>query len=433
MVTISNEPLVPKADAKILRIARPYGGAVVFEADPQRGLSGFFKRTAEWFERAASENDFLPLSLFADEPKHERELAAFRDEARGWPFTGDVRVSYETPIREPDERHEHLPPPVQGQTYPVAAGIERRAVSSFVLHARANEAIAQSESGLMAITYQERTQFIDVELRHPEIAKVRDAATAVSGVAEDVLDILIANAFLNPPNSYGMFSIEVDAILDVRGLAKKRKALSGGKAYTAGHHQNARELVAKAIIDLEKLWVAGSERKGRRGKLPAKSWQKVLMVDRLYTRIGETLEERSRVSIDELDPKSFEAIDYQLGSWFEPLRAANIAVQAPRRLLELDTRHTGPAKDLGRYLVQRRGELDEQGRLVRPVAAIFTDLLWTPKAAGPAATRLRLERPLETLTKARIISSWGYVDDLRSLPGKEWLAAWMEARIWVRF
>jgi len=428
-VTITNGTSVAKADAKMLRIPRPYGGAVVFEAESKRGLAAFFKRATEWFDRAPSDTESFPLSLFPDEPTHARELAAFQGEAKSWSFTGDVRVSYEAPSKALDE---HLPPPVLGRAYPVHAGIERRAVSSFVIHLRANEAVEQSEHG-MVVTYQERSQFVDVELRHPAIAKVRDAATAISGVAEDVLDVLIANAFQNPANTNGIYSIEIDAILDARGVRKKSKT-DGKKTYTAGHHEQARQDVAKALVELDKLWVAGGDRNAsRRGRRPANAWQRVFKLELLFTAKGGEREQRDRATLDELDPKQYVAIDYSFGVWFDSLRATTASIQAPRRLLELNAKNAGPAKDLGRHLIQRRSEAEHDGRLVRSIGKLFEDLVWRPTPGDPGETRARLERALTKLKGSGIISTWEYVEDVSALPPRRWLDIWMEYSIWVRF
>jgi hypothetical protein len=405
---------------RTVRIPRPYGGEIVLEAPDVPTIGEYLDRTRDWFTKQPEE-----LGLFEETvvDRGTRELSQFSAMVSAeWPAPpASVEMRY-----EPAKRQVSLPPPVVGDDYAAVAGIERRGVSSFVLHAR-TDALYDTERGV-AITHSEETHFAEVEMRplgrqptmvpitSAELAEVRSAAARMSAVVEDVLDILVSNAIENPQDLDGYFELEIDAILDARGLVKKQKGGIGTKTYAAGHHVEAREAVIEAIQKLDSLYVALEPiRFGKRKRL--RDWDRVLNVQRY------TLEEPS---------KRVHSIRYELGTWFE--RWKDDHVLANRRILELDAKREAPAKLLARYFVQRRGEAKRTGRIVRRVRDLFVETATEiDRGKNPQRSRDWLEGTLGTLKKDRIIAEWSYVESIDNLPRYKWLEPWLEYHVAVSF
>jgi hypothetical protein len=405
---------------RTIRIPRPYGGEIVLEAAGVPSVGEYLDRTRSWFTNQPEE-----LGLFAESivDRGTRELSQFSAMVSAeWPPPPvSVEMRY-----EPGKRQQAPPPPVVGDDYAAIAGIERRGVSSFVLRTR-GDALYDTERGV-AITHSEETHFAEVEMRplgraptmvpitSAELAEVRSAAARMSAVVEDVLDILVSNAIENPVDPEGYFELEVDAILDARGLVKKHKGGLGPKMYAAGHHAEAREAVIEAIQKLDSLYVALEPvRFGKRKRL--RDWDRVLNVQRY------TLEEPS---------ERVHSIRYELGTWFE--RWNDDHVLANRRILELDAKREAPAKTLARYFVQRRGEAERKGRIVRRVRDLYAETATEiDRGKNPQRSRDWLESTLRTLKKDRIIADWSYVELVDSLPRYKWLEPWLEYHVAVSF
>ena len=117
---------------RTLKIPRPYGGEIVLTAFAAAGVDVYLGHVRDWFEQQPQE-----LQLFAEAATDTgaRELTRFNLVASSqWeapPATVEVR--YEPPL---SKRPQPLPPPIVGDEYAAIAGIERRGVSTFVLHAR---------------------------------------------------------------------------------------------------------------------------------------------------------------------------------------------------------------------------------------------------------------------------------------------------------
>jgi len=405
---------------RTVRIPRPYGGEIVLEAPDVPMIGEYLDRTRDWFTKQPE-----ALGLFQESAtdRGTRELSQFSAMVSAeWPAPpASVEMRY-----EPGKRQQSLPPPVVGEDYAAVAGIERRGVSSFVLHAR-TDALYDTERGV-AITHREQTHFAEVEMRplgrqptmlpitSAELAEVRSAAARMSTVVEDVLDILVSNAVENPVDPEGYYELEIDAILDARGLVKKQKGGVGAKTYAAGHHAEAREAVIEAIQKLDSLYVALEPmRFGKRKRL--RDWDRVLNVQRY------TLEEPS---------ERVHSIRYELGTWFE--RWKDDHVLANRRILELDAKREAPAKILARYFVQRRGEAQRNGRIVRRVRDLFAETATEiDRGKNPQRSRDWLEGTLQSLKKDQIIADWSYVEPIDNLPRYKWLEPWLEYHVAVHF
>ncbi len=407
---------------RILRIPRPYGGEIVLTAGALSGVDAYLERVRDWFERQPEE-----LQLFTEGATDTgaRELTRFNLVASSqWdapPATVEVR--YEPPLQK---RPQRLPPPIVGDDYPAIAGIERRGVSTFVLHAR-TDALYDTERGV-AVMHREASHIAEVEMRplggggevefmpatSAKLAEVRSAAARMSAVVEDVLDVLVSNAIENTMDAEGYHTLDIDAILEARGLEKKRKGGPGSKTYAAGHHVEARDAVVDAIKKLDTLYVAlAPVRETKRKRL--RDWDRVLNVQRY------TLEEPTN---------RVHSVRYELGTWFA--RWKDDHVLAPRRILELDAKREAPAKTLARYFTQRRRDADERGRIVRRIRNLFLETASEiDRGKNPQRSRDWIEESLETLRRDGIIAAWSYVEDIDLLPRYKWLEPWLEYHVAV--
>lgn len=403
---------------RTVRIPRSYGGEIVLEAADVPEIGEYLDRTRAWFAEQPEE-----LGLFEERPAERatRELARFSEIVSAqWPAPPvSVEMRYEL-----GKRQASLPPPLVGDDYAAIAGIERRGVSSFVLHSR-SDALYDTERGV-AITHREETHLAEVEMRplgrpatmvpitSAELAEVRAAAARMSTVVEDVLDVLVSNSIENPSDAEGYFELEIDAILDARGLAKKQKGGVGSKAYAAGHHAEAREAVIEAVRKLDSLYVALEPvRFAKKKRL--RDWDRVLNVQRF------TLDEAS---------ERVHSIRYELGTWFQ--RWKDDHVLASRRILELDAKREAPAKILARYFTQRRREANSKGKVIRRVRDLFAETATElERGKNPQRVRDWLENALRTLEKDGIITGWSYVEPLSGLPRYKWFETWLEFHVAV--
>jgi len=381
---------------RLLRIARPYGGVIVFEThSPNTGaVDSYFAFVQSWFDTRGTQ-----LSLIDDGQEGLRELADANAAATSaeWPSPpGHVTMRYEAIA--PKQVRPSLPPPIAGDTYPTTPGLERRSVSTYVI-AKAEERYATSTG--LAVRHTEDGIIAEVEMRpasgqltEEALAEIRTVAAQLSAVDDDVLDVLLANAIANGADVDGLHTIEIDAILDTRQRGVRHKT-EGAKTYLAGRRQETRDDAVERLRRLETLYVSIGERK-MRGKT-VREYDRVVGIQRLIT-----------------DPNNQErviAVRYRFGKWFGAWRDGHEV--APRRLLELDGRNGAPTKTLGRYFVQRAQESDEHGRIARRVRDVLTDLRrplhdTTGKNAG--RPRLKFEENLAELEAEGIFAGWGYVE-----------------------
>jgi len=391
-VTSKNGSAPPRS----LRIARPYGGVIVFEthSPTASGVDSYFAFVQSWFDARGTQ-----LSLIDDGQEGLRELADANAAATSaeWPSPpGHVTMRYEAIA--PKQVRPSLPPPIAGDTYPTTPGLERRSVSTYVI-AKAEERYATSTG--LAVRHTEDGIIAEVEMRpasgqltEEALAEIRTVAAQLSAVDDDVLDVLLANAIANGADVDGLHTIEIDAILDTRQRGVRHKT-EGAKTYLAGRRQETRDDAVERLRRLETLYVSIGERK-MRGKT-VREYDRVVGIQRLIT-----------------DPNNQErviAVRYRFGKWFGAWRDGHEF--APRRLLELDGRNGAPTKTLGRYFVQRAQESDEQGRIARRVRDVLTDLRrplhdTTGKNAG--RPRLKFEENLAELEAEGIFAGWGYVE-----------------------
>jgi len=409
---------------RLLRIARPYGGVIVFEThSPNTGaVDSYFAFVKSWFDSRGTQ-----LSLIDDGQEGLRELADANAAATSaeWPSPpGHVTMRYEAIA--PKQVRPSLPPPIAGDTYPTTPGLERRSVSTYVI-AKAEERYATSTG--LAVRHTEDGIIAEVEMRpasgqltEEALAEIRTVAAQLSAVDDDVLDVLLANAIANGADVDGLHTIEIDAILDTRQRGVRHKT-EGAKTYLAGRRQETRDDAVERLRRLETLYVSIGERK-MRGKT-VREYDRVVGIQRLIT-----------------DPNNQErviAVRYRFGKWFGAWRDGHEV--APRRLLELDGRNGAPTKTLGRYFVQRAQESDEHGRIARRVRDVLTDLRrplhdTTGKNAG--RPRLKFEENLAELEAEGIFAGWGYVEagdsknaDAAIGAGYKKADAWLDLTVFV--
>jgi len=407
-----------------LSVARPYGGVIVFEAsttDPN-AVREYFAFVRAWFDARS-----LQLSLIEDGQEGIRELSAANAAASSaeWPPPpGQITMRYEPPslkVTRPT-----LPPPISGNTYPTTPGLERRSVSTYVI-ARPEERYA-TLTGL-AIRHTEGEFAAEVEMRPIDgrlddkaLAEIRAVAAELSAVDDDVLDVLIANAIANGADAEGLYTIEIDGILETRQRGSKTKA-EGAKTYLSGRRQEMRDDAVERLRRLETLYLAIGERK-MRGKA-VREYDRVVGIQRLIT-----------------DPENEErvlAVRYRFGKWFEAWRDGHAL--APRRLLELDGRNGAPVKTIGRYFVQRAREVDARGRIVRQVRDVLTDLrrpLYDTTGKNAGRPRQKFEEYFKALQVENVFATWGYVEaadstdaDLALGSGYNKAAAWLDLHVFV--
>jgi hypothetical protein len=263
----ASRPTLDDASLRTLRIERPYGGAVIFETDSHdaQAVKTYFAFVTSWFAQRGSQ-----LPLIDDGMEGPRELAAANEAANSPEWLtppGQVTMRYEPAM--PRSVRPNLPPPIAGDTYPQTPGIERRSVSTYVI-ARPDERF-ETSTGL-AVRHTEPDGTAQVEMRpvngqltDEAVTEIRNVAAQLSAVDDDVLDVLLANAIAHGHDREGLYTIEIDAILDTRQRGVKHKSESG-KSYLSGRRQETRDETVERLQRLQTLYVSIGERK-MRGKM----------------------------------------------------------------------------------------------------------------------------------------------------------------------
>lgn len=404
---------------RVRRIARDYGGCIVVTVPNLPESEAFCDRVERFFAESAE----LPLFPGDMVAQGERDIAAVIDAARDWPLSFRERqvrlgatIAYQAPRRSP----------VEGETFKSGAGIELRGVSYFIANAQEPRAFTETELGL-SILHEEQTHATEVELQMGDAAltTIKKGLARFSPVTQDVLALLIANAFNNEPDSRGAFVVDVDDILNARGLEKKKT----GK-YEGSHHVEARVSVVQAVKDLSTLFVATDPIRESRRNRRLKDWVSVLQIERLSTLDDAGVDRMA--PMESIDPKKVVAIQYRLGPWFEGLKAFQHA--APRSVLALDGQREGTAKKLGHYFVQRALDVDREGRIVRQLRTVFRETATKMDANNPQRMRDRFENALNKLVQIRALSEWGYTvpNPDAHLPAYKWVEPWLNLYVWVR-
>lgn len=414
----------PAAPLIVVRAHRPHGDVVLSGDDTKNGRR-YLERAQRWFE---TQPEQLDLGLADVDEIRCEEIRRFTTASEAWATEGltplrSFRIRYVAPITTKRGRVT-TPPAIAGKRYSSGVGVERRAVSSFVLRA-ATEGNETSRG--YALTHVEPTYVAEVELRpidEAALANVRAAVSRLSPTVESTFDVLLAHALELAPDHDGNYTLEIDAVLDAQGVQPKR----GRDGYKAGHRPDDRVRTVNDARALDQTFVASTplRHRGRR----ARDWQRVISIQawRLLDVIGDVGE----IDLTAIDPEQVVALRYTFGPWFGPFKSAHeqAKLTVPRRLLELPA--VSPAQTIGRYFFQRAGEADGQGRIFRVVRGLLADLGWKYRPGSPKEVRDRLEGALQKLESERIVASWDYLDDTGDLGRKGWLDRWLGFRLWVR-
>ena len=424
------DPVINKnnddADEIVMQAHRPQGDVVLSGDNSETGRR-YVDRARCWFE---SQPEQLQLGIADIDEVRREEISRFTVTSEAWVTEGftpprSFRIRYVAASGTSTKRGRvTTPPAIAGKRYSSGVGVERRAVSSFVLRA-ATEG-SETTRGY-SLTHVEPTYTAEVELRPVDetaLANVRAAVSRLSPTVESTFDVLLAHALESAPEHDGNYTLEIDAVLDAQGVQPKR----GRDGYKAGHRPDDRVRTVNDARTLDQSFVASApvRYRGRR----ARDWQRVVAIQawRLLDVVGDVGE----IDLTAIDPEQVVALRYTFGPWFGPFKSAHqqAKLTVPRRLLELPA--VSPAQAVGRYFFQRAGEADTQGRVFRVVRELVGDLGWKHRTGSPKELRDRLEGALQKLTSERIIGSWDYLDDTNDLSRKGWLDRWLGFRLWIR-
>ncbi len=411
---------------EIVVYAHRLHGNVVLSGDDDENGRRYIERAQRWFE---TQPEQLALGLAdADEIRRE-EILRFTIASDAWATEGltpprAFRIRYVAPITTTKRGRATTPPAIAGKRYSSGVGVERRAVSSFVLRA----AIEGNETSRgYALTHIEPTHVAEVELRpidETALANVRATVARLSPTVELTFDVLLAHALESAPDHDGNYTLDIDAVLDAQGVQPKR----GRDGYKAGHRPDDRVRTVSDVRTLDQSFVASApvRYRGRR----ARDWQRVVAIQ--AWRLLDVVDDVGEIDLTAIDPEQVVALRYTFGPWFGPFKSAHeqTKLTVPRRLLELPA--VSPAQAVGRYFFQRAAEADSQGRIFRVVRDLVADLGWKPRPGSPKELRDRLEFALKKLESERIIVGWDYLDNPSDLSRKGWLDRWLGFRLWAR-
>jgi len=392
-----------------VRICRPYGIDVVFSVEDQQSA----ERASMWWDEQPQE-----FTLFeGPNGVASQEIVRFKE----WCSEQTIQlhnIRAETLIREAQHRL-----PIVGDSYQATGDAARRGLSSFVL-AQDDERV-DTRTGV-GIRHIEGGLVTEVEMREssraalqpaPNYVAIRQVASELGGLDEDVFDIMISNAEQNGPGPDGLFDLEIDAVIAARGRGSKKKR-EGIKLYSSGVRADSREDVLEALEAFQRIYVATGTGGARKiGDERALDYYQLVTIKRMSM-------------IDRTD--HIASVGYQFGPWYEQGR--DFRVPAPRSLLALDARNGAPAKALGRYFTQRASEADTKCRIIKPVHEVLQMVRRsTEHGKNPQRLRSWLEDNLEKLVRQHVIDRWEYesATAIESLPRYDWVESWLDLRVVV--
>jgi hypothetical protein len=415
--------------AQIVIRARRAHGDVILSARPGPKTRELLEEARRWFEMQPEQLDLLGrnsgVSADAERFASDFDPTAYRE------LVGiALAIQFVDHVESPERSGL---PAIEGEHFPASATLSRRATSGFVTAADGDRVMTTQG---IAYQYLEGGVVAEVELRpededarqqkkapitYVQAESLKAIARGLDGVDEDVLDVLVANAVTNVPNTKGWYVIDVDAVLEARGRGVRRRKIEGGKTYRAGYSDDHRDEVLGAVRALSQLYIAvGEVRKAGRRRL--RSHRPLLIVEEFVR--------------DEARPtRPVVAIAYRFGEGFDGEHMAQVL--APAALLRLNARTEAAEKTLGRYLIQR---VDRRGQVVARIADLLSGVGWRIEAGGNRGRiRPRVEMTLQALVEAGVLRRWVYADDSaggdprrfadEALPARGWIERWLDFRI----
>lgn len=282
------------------------------------------------------------------------------------------------------------------------------------------------------------TGFISVSVRESngEIAVAPDLLTALwqkvnalDDLTSDVLLVCLAHWVARSEGSGVPVQVTADAILDARGIQRKRNPRESGN-WKHGHRQEGRMAVGRALAQLDSLWLeikdvtvipAGKHRKSRRLKVES----------RALAILDKVTEQDSNGNL------VFLAARVMPGKWAEAywelgLRQTGLLAQ---KALEYDPYHQQLEKRLTKYLAfqYRINASRSSGTKDLKVKTLLENISIEPNQERPQRIRDRLERALDCLKADGVVADWDYSrgrqDFEDNLPPKTWLRVWLETTI----
>ena len=246
-------------------------------------------------------------------------------------------------------------------------------------------------------------------------------------LASDVLLVCLAHWSARSEGPRSPVTITVDAILDARGIKRKKNPGEPGN-WQHGHRQEDRLDVARSLAHLESLWLeildvqlipeGKPDKRGRRRKPQrvTSSSRALAILDKAY-------------AVDFEGEAHFLAASVMPGQWAEEYwqRGLKWTGHLARQALSYDPYRQAPEKGLAKYFAFHFA-FDQTGNaktLPRHVETLLEGAAISQDSRNPERTRRRFEKALDRLIKDGIIGAWEYQAGRPALTPKGWLKTWL--------
>lgn len=258
-------------------------------------------------------------------------------------------------------------------------------------------------------------------------AALWDQVSNLDDLTVDVLLVALARWLVEGD---GEVWIDVDTILDDRGIKPMRKTDGRGGWWRAGHRRKDREEVVRAFEQLDRMYLGVFDvevfgLQGNRRKANGMQFESKVIV--ISDRISQGTPGDSRLPV---------AWRYQPGKWvtyFVEGPSRQTALLA-RQSIRYDPYRQKFEKRLSRYLsIQWRiraswGSYDQPFK----VKTLFDAVGIKPDKRYPLKSLERLEGALDRLQQDGIVLAWKYEQwDAEKAPIKGWLSSWLQSTVVV--
>lgn len=265
---------------------------------------------------------------------------------------------------------------------------------------------------------------------HPseaELPALWDKVRQLDDITSDVLLVCLAHWVDQGAEPKGPVWVTCDAILDARGIRRKKYA-NEPKDWQHGHRREDRVEVGRAISALDNLWIRMVDVE----VIPARQRKKARRL---------RLSSRAFAVVDRFDQLDFDgrlvplAVRIMPGQWAEAywelgLRWVGLLAQ---KALYYDPYRQRPEKRLAKYLAfQYRINAGAAARNLK-VGELLEIAGLDQDPARPERVRTRLHAALDTLAKDGVMARWEYPADAPSLPARKWLDRWRAQSVLVVF